>query len=199
MPQEDLVGDVVFEARSKSTREPVKGARLAVNIDRLQALGHGSGRELTLKAAAGLLRVETHAAISSPAYFRLTAGSWLRLIRPRPWGPRARNWLIASGVVDRVEVHRQRRGFILTEILGIVGAFAATYLGQAIGWYGRIRMPALLGLSWAQCSHRWFGDLSIVVDEPDSNAPSVGRVFETSGLWVSFRRGCSTPAAYSAR
>ena len=27
-------------------------------------------------------------------------------------------------------------GFILTAILGIVGAFVATFLGQAIGWYG---------------------------------------------------------------
>ena len=27
------------------------------------------------------------------------------------------------------------QGFILTTILGIVGAFVATYLGQAIGWY----------------------------------------------------------------
>ena len=26
-------------------------------------------------------------------------------------------------------------GFILTAALGIVGAFLATYLGQAIGWY----------------------------------------------------------------
>jgi uncharacterized membrane protein YeaQ/YmgE (transglycosylase-associated protein family) len=26
-------------------------------------------------------------------------------------------------------------GFILTALLGIVGAFVATYLGQAIGWY----------------------------------------------------------------
>jgi uncharacterized membrane protein YeaQ/YmgE (transglycosylase-associated protein family) len=26
-------------------------------------------------------------------------------------------------------------GFILTTLLGIAGAFAATYLGQAIGWY----------------------------------------------------------------
>ena len=26
-------------------------------------------------------------------------------------------------------------GFILTTLLGIGGAFAATYLGQAIGWY----------------------------------------------------------------
>ena len=27
------------------------------------------------------------------------------------------------------------KGFIFTALLGIVGAFAATYLGQAIGWY----------------------------------------------------------------
>ena len=26
-------------------------------------------------------------------------------------------------------------GFILTTALGIVGAFVATYLGQAVGWY----------------------------------------------------------------
>ena len=40
-----------------------------------------------------------NAAISSPAYFRLTAGFLLRLMRPRPWGPRAWNSLIASGVI----------------------------------------------------------------------------------------------------
>lgn len=27
-------------------------------------------------------------------------------------------------------------GFIMTTILGIVGAFVATIIGQAIGWYG---------------------------------------------------------------
>ena len=27
-------------------------------------------------------------------------------------------------------------GFILTTILGIVGAFVATWIGQAVGWYG---------------------------------------------------------------
>ena len=27
-------------------------------------------------------------------------------------------------------------GFIMTTILGIVGAFVATFIGQAIGWYG---------------------------------------------------------------
>ena len=28
------------------------------------------------------------------------------------------------------------KGFILTAVLGIVGALVATYIGQAIGWYG---------------------------------------------------------------
>ena len=28
------------------------------------------------------------------------------------------------------------QGFVLTAILGIVGAFVATWLGQALGWYG---------------------------------------------------------------
>ena len=27
------------------------------------------------------------------------------------------------------------KGFILTTILGVVGAFVATYLGQSVGWY----------------------------------------------------------------
>ena len=27
------------------------------------------------------------------------------------------------------------KGFILTTILGVIGAFVATYLGQAVGWY----------------------------------------------------------------
>lgn len=29
----------------------------------------------------------------------------------------------------------QKMGFILTTILGIAGSLAATYLGQAMGWY----------------------------------------------------------------
>jgi uncharacterized membrane protein YeaQ/YmgE (transglycosylase-associated protein family) len=36
-------------------------------------------------------------------------------------------------------------GFILTTILGIVGAFAATYLGQAIGWYRADEGAGLIG------------------------------------------------------
>ncbi len=37
------------------------------------------------------------------------------------------------------------QGFILTTILGIVGAFAATYLGQALGWYRAGEGAGLIG------------------------------------------------------
>lgn len=36
-------------------------------------------------------------------------------------------------------------GFILTTILGIVGAFVATYLGQSLGWYGPGEGASLIG------------------------------------------------------
>jgi uncharacterized membrane protein YeaQ/YmgE (transglycosylase-associated protein family) len=36
-------------------------------------------------------------------------------------------------------------GFILTTILGIVGAFVATWLGQALGWYGPNEGAGLIG------------------------------------------------------
>jgi uncharacterized membrane protein YeaQ/YmgE (transglycosylase-associated protein family) len=36
-------------------------------------------------------------------------------------------------------------GFILTTILGIIGAFLATYLGQAIGWYRADEGAGLIG------------------------------------------------------
>ena len=36
-------------------------------------------------------------------------------------------------------------GFILTAILGIVGAFVASYLGQALGWYAPGQGAGLIG------------------------------------------------------
>ena len=50
-------------------------------------------------------------------------------------------WLIVIGFVAGVIAKllhsgpREPAGFILTTVLGIVGAFVATFLGQAIGWY----------------------------------------------------------------
>ena len=37
------------------------------------------------------------------------------------------------------------QGFILTAILGIVGAVLATYLGQAIGWYRADQSAGFIG------------------------------------------------------
>ena len=36
-------------------------------------------------------------------------------------------------------------GFILTTVLGIVGAFLATLIGQTIGWYGPNQGAGLIG------------------------------------------------------
>ena len=36
-------------------------------------------------------------------------------------------------------------GFILTAVLGVVGAFVATALGQAMGWYGMGDGAGLIG------------------------------------------------------
>ena len=36
-------------------------------------------------------------------------------------------------------------GFILTTILGIIGAFVATWLGQQIGWYGPGEAAGFIG------------------------------------------------------
>jgi len=43
-----------------------------------------------------------------------------------------------AGVIAKFVVpgKNEPHGFILTTVLGVVGAFVATYLGQAIGWYG---------------------------------------------------------------
>jgi uncharacterized membrane protein YeaQ/YmgE (transglycosylase-associated protein family) len=42
---------------------------------------------------------------------------------------------LAGLVAKLIMPGRDPGGFIITTLLGIVGAFAATYLGQAIGWY----------------------------------------------------------------
>ena len=49
-------------------------------------------------------------------------------------------WTIIVGFVVGVVakfIHpgRDNMGFVMTTLLGIAGAFVATFLGQAIGWY----------------------------------------------------------------
>ena len=42
-------------------------------------------------------------------------------------------------------------GFVLTTLLGIVGAFVATFLGQALGWYGPNQGAGLIGAVVGAC------------------------------------------------
>ncbi len=43
--------------------------------------------------------------------------------------------LLAGLVARAVHPGRDAMGLIMTTLLGIAGAFLATYLGQALGWY----------------------------------------------------------------
>jgi uncharacterized membrane protein YeaQ/YmgE (transglycosylase-associated protein family) len=43
--------------------------------------------------------------------------------------------LLAGIVAKLLMPGRDPGGFIVTMLLGVAGAFVATYLGQAIGWY----------------------------------------------------------------
>lgn len=58
---------------------------------------------------------------------------------------------------------RKPEGFVLTTVLGIVGAVLATWIGQAIGWYGPGDGAGLIGavvgavlilLIWSQIARR---------------------------------------------
>ncbi|WP_426958581.1 GlsB/YeaQ/YmgE family stress response membrane protein [Muricoccus radiodurans] len=42
---------------------------------------------------------------------------------------------IAGAVAKFLMPGRDPGGFIITTLLGIIGAVVATYLGQAVGWY----------------------------------------------------------------
>lgn len=50
-------------------------------------------------------------------------------------------WIIVVGFVAGILARlfapgpNKPSGFLLTTVLGIVGAFVATFIGQAIGWY----------------------------------------------------------------
>jgi uncharacterized membrane protein YeaQ/YmgE (transglycosylase-associated protein family) len=50
-------------------------------------------------------------------------------------------WIVVIGFVAGIVARllspgpNKPAGFILTTVLGIVGAFIATFIGQAVGWY----------------------------------------------------------------
>jgi len=94
----------------------------------------GMTREGTGLLAAG---TKVPAARSSPAH-----------IGRRPMGIL---WMIIIGFVAGVIAKflhpgsNEPAGFILTTLLGIAGAFVATYLGQALGWYTAGEGAGLIG------------------------------------------------------
>jgi uncharacterized membrane protein YeaQ/YmgE (transglycosylase-associated protein family) len=60
-------------------------------------------------------------------------------------------WIIivgfVAGIVARLisPAPNNPQGFIMTSLLGIAGAFVATWLGQAIGWYRMDQGAGLIG------------------------------------------------------
>lgn len=52
-----------------------------------------------------------------------------------------------AGVIAKLVTpgRNEPSGFILTTLLGIGGAFVATYLGRALGWYGPEDGAGLIG------------------------------------------------------
>ena len=60
-------------------------------------------------------------------------------------------WIIVvgfvAGIIARILSPGQNNptGFILTTVLGIIGALVATYLGQAVGWYEAGEGAGLIG------------------------------------------------------
>jgi len=60
-------------------------------------------------------------------------------------------WTIIIGFVAGVIAklitpgRNEPSGFILTTILGIIGAFVATWIGQAVGWYRADESAGLIG------------------------------------------------------
>lgn len=59
-------------------------------------------------------------------------------------------WTIVIGFIVGIVAKiltpgRDPAGFIITTLIGIAGSFAATYLGQAIGWYKAGEQAGFIG------------------------------------------------------
>ena len=60
-------------------------------------------------------------------------------------------WIILIGLIAGIVARllapgpNNPSGFILTTVLGIVGAFVATFLGQQIGWYSPDQGAGFIG------------------------------------------------------
>jgi uncharacterized membrane protein YeaQ/YmgE (transglycosylase-associated protein family) len=81
--------------------------------------------------------------------------TWLGLpqVYSSTWGSKLMGfiWTIIIGFLAGVIAKflmpgkNEPSGFILTTLLGVVGAFVATYLGQALGWYRADEGAGLIG------------------------------------------------------
>jgi uncharacterized membrane protein YeaQ/YmgE (transglycosylase-associated protein family) len=69
---------------------------------------------------------------------------------------------IAGLIAKFLTPGRDPGGFILTTLLGIVGALVATWLGQAIGWYrageGAGLIGAVVGAVIVLLVYNWFAN-----------------------------------------
>lgn len=52
---------------------------------------------------------------------------------------------LAGAIAKFIMPGRDPGGFIITILLGIAGAIVATYLGQALGWYGPNQSAGFIG------------------------------------------------------
>jgi len=52
-----------------------------------------------------------------------------------------------AGIIAKLVIpgDNEPQGFVLTAVLGVVGAFVATFLGQSLGWYGPDQGAGLIG------------------------------------------------------
>jgi len=80
-------------------------------------------------------------------------------------------WTIIIGLIAGIVAkfirpgsNNEPSGFVMTAILGIVGAIVATYLGQAIGWYqpgegagfiGAVIGAVIVLVVWEMLVGRW--------------------------------------------
>src|SRR5512132_1022294 len=120
--QEDLVGNVVVRGAEQLDEDLRKGTRLSVNVDRLESLGYGSGRDLALHAAAGPLDergdqlagiLQAHLGVLAQADAAASVRSPQPELGDRERGDRGlllggAHLVTAAHGVDSVEIHRQR-------------------------------------------------------------------------------------------
>src|SRR3546814_4230226 len=81
----------------------------------------------------------TAASAFSPRNLQLQTGPAMSIIGTLIIG------LLAGIIAKLLMPGRDPGGFIITMLLGVVGAFAATWLGQAIGWYEQGEVAGFIG------------------------------------------------------